>query len=512
MKKEKRTATPRRATEFTPDKWPGHLLKEYQFPAVGHIFLTRAAAGDFTKLIGYTRFHGVKFKAGGGNYPKYSCPKCPGLMGVSFGAGPRMSGRVTASVPCTCPEKSVCKTYVIGMEFSSTDELIGTILLYISRTEDTFVAAVYNFHLKDPLKTRSNGTRYCYSFITKENDYWQLTFKKKNVDLGTEKKQYFFVQKLEQVVITKHQAIESLVSVGESVTQKATIDDDIKKQDMTVVDLTENKDAPVADPIEKPDCMRCCEQDQAQLVRFLCPATMCQGPVLCRNDLMKFCATRSAKPLANNFGTHFNMTHEEDGVRCPLCRTLCTKYVGLGKKTDPVLLNTPFGWIGERAERNKSTYDATMKTFRFIVLPVIEAYNEAGRFQNQAESMEEDFSLTQEMLKANIGEEQVKELATKHRERVRFFKDEKNYYERKVKEEHKWLKIDESDYGEPNDIPQELVEQAKQIELGKTPALKPAEGYRHYSEICMIKKAMEAEFRRIHPGNAAEMPGAIVID
>lgn len=180
MKKEKRTATPRRATEFTPDKWPGHLLKEYQFPAVGHIFLTRAAAGNFTKIIGYTRAHGVKFEAAGGsNYPKYWCPKCLGIMRLSFGAGPNMSGRVTASVPCTCPEKSVCKTDVIGMEFSSTDELIGTILLYISRTEDTFVAAVYNFHLKDPLKTRSNGTRYCYSFITKENDYWQLTFKKK---------------------------------------------------------------------------------------------------------------------------------------------------------------------------------------------------------------------------------------------------------------------------------------------------------------------------------------------
>lgn len=491
-KKAKGTPVPRRAPPTSPEKWPGHGLTEYQFPTEGHIFRTREAATKWTKIIGYTRAHGVSCSVGSGNYPVYPCPNCPGLMRISFPEGNEMAGTVTASLPCTCAEKVVCNN-LNEREFSSTEELVGTVLLKISRTEDTIVYAVYKAHVTDPGK-KTNGKKYYYTFITKDREYWQLTCAKRVFKLGDETQCAYFVQELGPVTITKRQAIEKLCAVGESIKQ-----DETEKQGGTAV-AADNTIC----------CLRCLEEKEDKLVQFCCP-TKCVGPIFCRNDFMKFCATRFTKPLAQYFITDFVMTHDEDGVRCPLCRINCTKYKEVGRTTDPVLIHTPFGWIGERAERNKNTYNKTMQIYRFIVLPFIEAYSSAESWYNQAEALQRDFSASMTDLKATLTEDIVEKLAEKHRTRLRNFKDEMKYYREKILEHACWLKIKNSGYGEPEDIPSEVQDQAKEIELGNIPALEPATGYRNYREICAIKQDIQDELSRggvNYPGLTGETESA----
>ena len=78
--------------------------RKYQFAPEGHQFLNRAAARHYAEIVALSRNHGLEVeKKTSGDYPKYDCLVCDGLMHLKFESV--TSGTVAKCKECTCEER-----------------------------------------------------------------------------------------------------------------------------------------------------------------------------------------------------------------------------------------------------------------------------------------------------------------------------------------------------------------------------------------------------------------------
>ena len=413
--------------------WPGVNMTQYQFPQKDHPFLRRAVATTWVDMLEITREHGEKFnRHTTGNYPSYSCPQCEGMMRVQWEAGKGGSGKVTKSTPCVCAQKSGSDN-----ECDELNKLYGHVLLRIAKKD--FVQSYWrrsvNCLRADSLSTESlrkkrkgnnNGHTSTVTFATKARKLWELTTKKESAEGA---------QDTFKVV--------SLVSHN--------LDDDNDNEDTVEEDKTIGASG---------QCLFCFTHDiHVELLCRGCIDAKGTGAQCCYPCFNKWTSTRISKPLNLHFHTDYVLIHKADGYPCPMCRESVTEAYH-NKNRVSAGIRMPFGWIGERPERNKRSYEKTMETYNVIVRPYVEAYSEAKTYEMQAEEVHAAYLKTRDQMESSISAAYVEREDAKYAHMFEALKEAMEHYRNKVSE-HKWLELNVTEGGCPPDVPGADLELAK---------------------------------------------------
>ena len=282
-------------------------------------------------------------------------------MRVQWEVGKGGSGKVTKSIPCGCAQKSGS-----DKECDERNKLCGHVLLNIARTD--FVQSYWrqsvNSLRENSLSTESsrkkrkgnnNGTTSTVTFATKARKLWELSTKREIAEGAPDT--------FKVVSLVSHNLDDDN---DDTVEEEKTADND--NEDTVEEEKTADNVAIGASG----QCLFCSTPDiHVELVCRTCidrKENKGTGAQCCYPCFNKWTATRISKPLNHNFHTDYVLIHNGDGCPCPMCRDLVTEAYH-NKNTVSTGIRMPFGWIGERAERNKTSYEKTMETYNVIVRP-----------------------------------------------------------------------------------------------------------------------------------------------